>query len=105
MTGNTTINKSKLGPNGMTIQNSRYGGFTTGTPTSDAQNYTVTHGLGSTPLFAYAIVNKTGFSSGDSFTSSINALSSTTIVFTITRVNSNNTGWGNNYPVRWFAFN
>jgi hypothetical protein len=61
--------------------------------------------LGSIPLFAYAIVDKSGFTFNDSFTSSIYASSATTITFQITRVNSNNSGWGNNYNVRWFAFN
>ena len=105
MSGNTIINKSKLGPNGMTIRNSRYGTTTTGTPTSDAQNYTINHGLGTIPFFAYAIVDKTGSGSLDSFTTSIAAMTSVIITFTITRVNSNNAGWGNNYTVRWFAFN
>jgi len=105
MTGNTVINKSKIGPNGLTMQNIRYGTFTTGTPTNDYPTYVVTHSLGSAPLFASAIVDRTGFGTNDSFTASIFGQTSTTITFMITRVNSNNSGWGNNYLVRWMAFN
>ena len=105
MTGNTIINKSKIGPNGLTIQNIRYGTFTTGTPSNDYPTFVVTHGLGSAPLFASAIVDRTSFGFNDSFTESITNQTATTITFMITRVNSNNSGWGNNYLVRWMAFN
>ena len=57
------------------------------------------------PLFAYAVVDKTTTGSTDAFTVTVNSMTSAIITFNVTRVNSNNTGWGNNYPVRWFAFN
>ena len=98
--------KVNIGTNGLTIQNIRYGTFTTGTPTNDYPAYVITHGLGSAPLFASAIVDRTGFTVGlDVFTTTIQNQTATTITFMISRVGSNNTGWGNNYTVRWMAFN
>lgn len=98
------VNGIKVGSNGSSIQNIRYGSFTTGTPGANYPTFTVSHGLGSTPVFASAIINKTGFSNNDSFTVMVNSWSSTQIVFMVSRTDTN-TGWGSNYSVQWSAFN
>ena len=94
----------KVGSNGTVVSNMSFGNFSTGAPGANYPTFTINHNLGATPTFASAIVNKTGFSTTDSFLVMVNNWTRTQITFMITRTDTNS-GWGNNYAVHWMAWN
>ena len=101
---NKTMGSLKVGSNGTTVSNMTFVNFTTGAPGANYPTFTINHNLGEIPTFASAIVNKTGFSTNDSFLVMVNSWTSTQITFMITRTDAN-IGRGNSYTVNWMEWN